>query len=85
MISCKAANVVCCRCESMGILETVLNIQFYQREAEYPLIKIKNVKAFQLWSTQNVSLSGEKGGMTTRSCRHWLVVESKILYVNQKE
>ena len=25
-------------------------------------------------SMQNVSRSGEKGGMTTRSCRHWLQV-----------
>ena len=33
---------------------------------------IRNVKALQMERMRNVSRSGEKGGMTTRACRHWL-------------
>ena len=36
------------------------------------LYKGKNSKILQMESMQHVSLSGERGGMTTRSCRHWL-------------
>ena len=39
-------------------------------EAEYLLIKSKNAKAFHLWSMQNVSRSGEKGGP---ACGWWKV------------
>ncbi|WP_270456418.1 hypothetical protein, partial [Allisonella histaminiformans] len=34
------------------------------------VLYIKNAKALQMESMQNVSRSGEKGGLTTRACRH---------------
>ena len=38
----------------------------------YVLYKGKNPKVALKEFMQHVSRSGEKGGMTTRSCRHWL-------------
>ena len=35
-------------------------------------VKEKNAKALQMESMRNVSRSGERGGMTTIACRHWL-------------
>ena len=44
----------------------------FEGKVECFFIKDKDSKALQMRSMQHVSRSGEEGGMTTRSCRHWL-------------
>ena len=54
------------------ILGTVQSSRIAGVKRNVLLYKGKNSKALQMESMQHVSRSGEKGGMTTRSCRHWL-------------
>ena len=66
-----------CRASQVGknperILGTVQSSRIAGVKRDVLLYKGKNSKALQKESMQHVSRSGEEGGRTTRSCRHWL-------------
>ena len=50
-----------------------LSNMFMESRFTIPLSKSgEECKSWQKESLRNVSLSGERGGMTTIACRHWL-------------